>query len=105
MTRLADAVRGWSGVVAGVIAGALVLMLAVVVWPSGGDTKTATAYFSRTVHLYAGSDVVILGVQIGSPREGEPVGPQVRVTFAYKASQKVPADAHAVIIEPTIVAD
>ncbi|MFL6239337.1 MAG: MCE family protein [Actinomycetes bacterium] len=104
MRRLLGILHGWVAVIAGVVAAALVLMLAIVVWPSG-DTKTATAYFSRTVHLYAGSDVVVLGVKVGSVRSVKPVGAQVRVTFAYKASQKIPANVHAVIVEPTIVAD
>ena len=55
--------------------------------------------------MLAGSDVVVLGVKIGSVRSVQPAGSQVRVRFDYKASQKVPADAHAVILEPTIVAD
>jgi phospholipid/cholesterol/gamma-HCH transport system substrate-binding protein len=104
MTRLLSFLHGWVAVIAGVVAAALVFMLLVVVWPSG-DSKTATAYFSRTVHLYPGSDVVVLGVKIGSVSKVEPIGSQVRVTFDYSASQKVPADVHAVIIEPTIVAD
>src|SRR4051794_35955406 len=104
MRRLLSFLHGWVAVIAGVVAAALVFMLAVVVWPTS-DTKTATAYFSRTVHLFAGSDVVILGVKVGSVRKVEPVGDQVRVTFQYKKSQKIPADVHAVIVEPTIVAD
>src|SRR4051812_22350579 len=104
MRRLLSFLHGWVAVIAGVVAAALVLMLAMVVWPTTG-AKTATAYFSRTVHLYPGSDVVVLGVKIGTVRKVEPVGSQVRVTFDYKASQKVPADVHAVIVEPTIVAD
>src|SRR3954469_18281017 len=104
MRRLLAFLRGWVAVIAGVVAAALVLMLAVVVWPSG-DVKTATAYFSRTVHLYPGSDVVVLGVKVGSVSKVEPVGEQVRVTFQYQAKQKVPADVHAIIVEPTIVAD
>src|SRR3954470_1188262 len=104
MRRLLAFLRGWVAVIAGVVAAALVLMLAVVVWRRG-DVKTATAYFSRTVHLFPGSDVVVLGVKIGSVRKVEPEGSRVRGTFDYKASQKIPADVHAIIIEPTIVAD
>jgi phospholipid/cholesterol/gamma-HCH transport system substrate-binding protein len=102
--RLFAALRGWTGVTTAAVTAGLVLMLAWVVWPSG-DSKTATAYFSRTVHLYAGSDVVVLGVKIGTVRKVQPMGEQVRVTFSYKGSQKIPADVHAVIVEPTIVAD
>jgi phospholipid/cholesterol/gamma-HCH transport system substrate-binding protein len=57
------------------------------------------------VHLYPGSDVVVLGVKVGTVRSVKPDGTNVKVTFDYKASLKVPADVHAVIVEPTIVAD
>jgi phospholipid/cholesterol/gamma-HCH transport system substrate-binding protein len=104
VTRLLAALKGWTGIIAAVVSASLVLMLAWVVWPSS-NAKTATAYFTKTVHLYAGSDVVVLGVKVGSVTRVDPVGSQVRVTFSYDASQKVPADAHAIIVEPTIVAD
>jgi phospholipid/cholesterol/gamma-HCH transport system substrate-binding protein len=104
MTRLLSVLKGWTAVIAGLVATALVFTLIVVVWPSG-DTKTATAYFSRTVHLFPGSDVVVLGVKVGSVTSVTPDGSRVRVRFKYNAAQKIPADVHAVIVEPTIVAD
>src|SRR3954466_2544797 len=103
MSGLRRLLHGWAGLVGGVVV-AVLLALAYVAWPSG-DSKTATAYFTKTVHLYSGSDVVILGVKVGKVRTVDPVGDKVKVTFEYDASQKVPADAHAIIVEPTIVAD
>jgi phospholipid/cholesterol/gamma-HCH transport system substrate-binding protein len=104
MRGLFAAMRGWSGIAVAALVAGVIFLLAWAVWPSG-HSKTATAYFSRTVHLYAGSDVVVLGVKIGTVKKVEPAGEQVKVTFSYKASQKIPADVHAVIVEPTIVAD
>ena len=85
---------------------ALVLLLGlVVVLRGGGDTKTATAYFPRAVHVYADSEVSVLGVPVGKVRRVVPEGTQVRVDFEYDAKQKIPADAFAVFVEPTLVAD
>ena len=70
----------------------------------GPDVKTATAYFPRAVHVYADSEVSVLGVRIGKITRVLPQGTQVRVDFEYDASQKIPADAFAVFVEPTLVA-
>ncbi len=64
-----------------------------------------TAYFPRTVALYTGSDVRILGVPVGKVESVEPEGQQVKVTMTYEAEYDVPADAKAVIISPAIVGD
>jgi phospholipid/cholesterol/gamma-HCH transport system substrate-binding protein len=82
------------------------LLLAVIVfaWPSKAQ-KTATVYFSRTVHVYKGGDVDVLGVKVGSITGVHPEGDRVKVTIKYKASQRIPANASAVILTPTLVAD
>jgi phospholipid/cholesterol/gamma-HCH transport system substrate-binding protein len=82
------------------------LLLAIIVyaWPSKPQ-KTATVYFSRTVHVYKGGDVDVLGVKVGSITGVHPDGDRVKVTIRYNASQKVPANASAVILTPTLVAD
>ena len=69
------------------------------------DHKTATAYFPVAVHLYPGSDVDVLGVKIGSVESVTPDGDRVKVVITYDADRSVPADAVAVIGEPTLVAD
>jgi phospholipid/cholesterol/gamma-HCH transport system substrate-binding protein len=74
------------------------------VWPST-SSKTATVYFPRTVHLYQGSDVDVLGIKIGSITKVLPEGDRVRVDIKYKASRRIPANASAVILAPTLVAD
>jgi phospholipid/cholesterol/gamma-HCH transport system substrate-binding protein len=69
------------------------------------EQKTLTASFPRTVSLYEGSDVRILGVPVGKVETVTPTGTDVTVTMTYDAKYKVPADAEAVIITPAIVGD
>lgn len=91
-----------------VLAGAVAL--AVVAWvvvtlTTGSGTRTVTAYFPRAVGLYAGNDVRILGVKVGRVGSVKAEGDQVKVVMSYDAKYKVPADAAAVIVPPSIVSD
>jgi phospholipid/cholesterol/gamma-HCH transport system substrate-binding protein len=81
------------------------LVAAAVSWLGDEDTKTLTAHFPRTVSIYEGSDVRVLGVPIGQVDTVTPSGTDVVVTMSYDASVKVPADAAAVIVSPSIVGD
>lgn len=83
------------------------LIVAGAVWFFGGDsgTKTVTAYFPRTVSVYEGSDVRVLGVPVGTVDEVTPEGTQVKVVMTYDEEVKVPADAQAVIVSPSVVGD
>ncbi len=45
-----------------------------------------------------------MGLQVGTIDSIEPVGDQMKVTFHYDNKYKVPADASAVILNPTLVA-
>ena len=71
----------------------------------GDEQKTLTATFPRTVSLYQGSDVRILGVPVGKVDTVTPTGTDVTVTMSYDAKYKVPANAKAVIVSPAIVGD
>ena len=73
--------------------------------PSDDETKTVTAHFSRAVSIYEGSQVRILGVPVGTVTAVVPEGNSVRVEMEYDAEHKIPADAQAVIVTPTLVAD
>ncbi len=72
---------------------------------SGGQRKTLTASFPRTVSLYQGSDVRVLGVPIGTVDSVTPEGTDVVVKMSYDPKYKIPADAKAVIVSPSIVGD
>ena len=89
---------------------ARVIVLALVVAAAltmfrGEDRKTLTAHFPRTISIYEGSDVRVLGVPIGQVDKVTPSGTDVVVTMSYDAEVKIPADAKAVIIAPSIVGD
>ncbi|MBW8802008.1 MAG: MCE family protein, partial [Streptomyces sp.] len=71
----------------------------------GSDTKTFSADFTRAIGLYKHSDVRVLGVRIGEVSKITPEGDHVRVDMTYDASYKIPADAKAVILAPSIVSD
>jgi phospholipid/cholesterol/gamma-HCH transport system substrate-binding protein len=71
----------------------------------GTDTKTVTAHFPRAVSVYKGTEVRILGVPVGTVTDVIPEGNSVRVEMAYDAKYKVPPNAKAVIVTPTLVAD
>jgi len=72
---------------------------------SSEPTKTVTAHFPRSVSLYEGSEVKVLGVAVGSVDEVTPSGTEVVVKMSYDADVKIPDDAEAVIISPSIVGD
>lgn len=72
----------------------------------GGDTaRTVVAHFPRTISVYEGSDVRVLGVPVGTVTRVEPTGTDVAVTMTYDEEVKLPADAKAVIIAPSVVGD
>ncbi|MDN3296559.1 MCE family protein [Streptomyces ficellus] len=90
--------------VASVVALAVVAAGAVALWPQS-DPVRVTAYFPRTVGIYPGSDVRVLGVRIGEVEEITPQGERVRVVLRYDAERKVPAQANAAIINSSVVSD
>ena len=74
--------------------------------PQGGDdTQRVTAYFDRTVSLYKNSEVRVMGVNIGTVTAVVPEGDRVRVSMEYDSEYKLPADAKAAIVTPTLTAD
>lgn len=69
-----------------------------------GGTKVS-AYFGRTVGLYAGSSVRVLGIKVGEITAVTPAGDQVRVDMNVDAGVSIPADAGAVVVAPSLVSD
>lgn len=87
---------------------ALVLLLiggvvTVVRSASGIGRTTVIGYFADSTGLYNGDDVVILGVRVGKVEKIEPQPSRVKITFSYNAKYRVPADAKAVILSPSLV--
>jgi phospholipid/cholesterol/gamma-HCH transport system substrate-binding protein len=72
-------------------------------WRPGGTR--ITAYFGQAVGVYAGSDLRVLGVKVGTIDSVRPEGRQVRVTMSVDHGVAVPAGAVAVVVAPSVVAD
>lgn len=88
-----------------VVVGVLLVVSLIVVFRPGGETMKMTADFPRTVSLYEGSDVKILGVAVGKVDKVTPMGTKVRVEITYDKKYKVPAEAKAAVVSPSIVGD
>jgi phospholipid/cholesterol/gamma-HCH transport system substrate-binding protein len=84
---------------------ALVAAFGWTVFSGGDDTKKLTAHFPRTISIYEGSAVKVLGVAVGAVDKVTPSGTDVVVQMHYDADVNVPADAKAVIVSPSIVGD
>ena len=94
----------------GAIIGAVAVVLAVIAVTVGwnlykkASTTTVVAYFSDAMALYPNDRVQIMGVKVGKVDSIEPAGDKMRVTMSFDSKYKVPADATASILNPTIVA-
>jgi virulence factor Mce-like protein len=66
---------------------------------------TISAVFPDSVGLYLGNDVSVLGIKVGSVTAVHPEGTHVVVDLAVDPSVKIPADAGAVTLSPSVVTD
>ncbi|TYQ09275.1 UNVERIFIED_ORG: virulence factor Mce-like protein [Gordonia westfalica J30] len=85
----------------------LALVVAGALWwvfSSMGTTKI-TATFKRSVGIYSGSDVRILGVAVGKVDSVTPQGDTVKVTMTVDRGITLPEDVRAVQVIPSVVAD
>lgn len=64
---------------------------------------TVTAYFENSNGLYPGDDVRIAGVPVGKVESIAPQHRWAKITFWIDEKYKVPANATAVILSPTLV--
>jgi phospholipid/cholesterol/gamma-HCH transport system substrate-binding protein len=78
-------------------------IVAVVRSAAGGGHTNLIGYFEESTGTYPGDDVVILGVPVGKIEKIEPQPNRVKITFWYDDKYKVPADAKAVILSPSLV--
>ncbi|WGL52005.1 MCE family protein [Nocardioides sp. BP30] len=83
----------------------LVLATGITLLSRGSGDRTLTAHFPRTISIYTGSDVRVLGVPVGKVDKVTPDGTDVIVTMHYDKDVKVPQDAQAVIVAPSVVGD
>ena len=94
----------------GRIALAAVLVLALIagtfVMARGGVVVGRThlvAYFDNSNGIFVGDEVRIVGVPVGEIERIEPEPQRVKISFWLDDQYKVPADAKAVILSPTLV--
>jgi virulence factor Mce-like protein len=89
------------------IACVLALIVAAVLWWvfQNAGTRKISAYFDQTIGVYAGSDVRMLGVKIGTIDDVVPDGTKVRVDMSVDRSVRIPANADAVVVAPSVVSD
>lgn len=101
---MTDRLGGIGRILAVVAVLAVVVALVLVALPDQ-QKKYLTASYPRTVSLYEGSDVKIMGVPVGKVTSVKPSGTDVTVKMWYDAKYDVPSDVQAVIISPAIVGD
>ena len=92
-------------VIAALVVAVLVIIGVGKLFSGGGSNIKVTAHFTQTVGLYKGSTVRVLGVPVGKVTKLTPQGTTVQVTMSVKKSVKIPADAKAYIIPPSLVSD
>lgn len=78
-------------------------IVAVVRTMDGGDRTRVTAYFTTSTGIFTGDDVRILGVRVGEIETIEAEPERVKITFWVDGRFKVPAEAEAVILSPSLV--
>ena len=94
-----------SVIIASVIA-VLALVAAFVGWQLYQKliNNSVVAYFPVANALYPGDKVQIMGFRVGAIDKIEPAGDKMKVRFHYLSKYKVPANASAIILNPTLVA-
>jgi phospholipid/cholesterol/gamma-HCH transport system substrate-binding protein len=68
-------------------------------------SRRVSAVFPRTVSLFEGSDVRILGIKVGKVAKITPTGTAVRVDMEYDRAYSLPPDVKAVVISPSVIGD
>jgi phospholipid/cholesterol/gamma-HCH transport system substrate-binding protein len=91
------------------VATALVVVVAVAiavpVWRLRPAGRVLVAHFTRVVGVHEGSDVRVLGVRVGRVVTVRPQGATVRVEMRYDRDLRIPADALAIVVPPSVVSD
>jgi phospholipid/cholesterol/gamma-HCH transport system substrate-binding protein len=82
----------------------LVAGITVLARPVGAGRTELIGYFDNSNGLFAGDNVVVLGVPVGNVDRIEAQPRRVKITFHVNRPYQVPADAKAVIISPSLVA-
>lgn len=89
------------------IACVLALVVTAALWWvfAGMNGRRVTAHFAAAVGVYPGGDVRVLGVKVGTIDEVTPEGRTVKVVFTLDRDVRVPENAQAVVVSPSVVSD
>ncbi len=93
-----------AALIATAVAIVVLMGAAIVFWPHDSRVRV-TAHLASAVGLYPGSDVRILGVPVGRVDSVTPEGTTVKVVFEYDGKYRVPAQAKAAVVAPSLVSD
>lgn len=75
-------------------------------WVTLGRAGTVlTAYFDRTVGVYPGSDVRVLGITVGEVDTVRPRGGRVKVELTVDREVPIAANVRAAVVTPSMVSD
>ncbi|MET3860497.1 phospholipid/cholesterol/gamma-HCH transport system substrate-binding protein [Dietzia sp. 2505] len=95
--------------VVAILAVALAAVLALTYLLSGargdGGRQVITAEFTSAEGVYVGSQVRIVGVEVGIVEKVEPTGDVARVQLSLDPGTRLPADVGAVVMNPAVIAD
>ncbi len=83
----------------------ILLAVAFFVFTKEDRGRTLTVQFPSAISIFKGSEVRVMGVKIGDVTSVVPQGDHVRVELRYNEKYKLPKDAKAAIVMPTLVAD
>lgn len=91
---------GLAVVLVGVLIGGIVTAVRAL---QAANRTHVTAYFANSTGIFVGDEVRILGVRVGEIDTIEAQPQQVKITFWVDDKYKVPAEAKAVILSPSLV--
>jgi phospholipid/cholesterol/gamma-HCH transport system substrate-binding protein len=97
--------RGLIALISGLVVVALIAVGVVIEVQKHNDRIHITAYFSESNGIYVGNHVDILGLPIGSVSSVSPEPGRVKVVLSLPKGTKVPANAYAVIVPPSVISD
>jgi phospholipid/cholesterol/gamma-HCH transport system substrate-binding protein len=91
--------------VAALVVVAVVVLAYLLSGASTDDRVRLTADFASADGVYAGSQVRMVGVEVGLVEKVEPLGDVVRVHLTLDPGTRLPEDVGAVVMNPAVIAD
>ena len=83
----------------------LCLVAAACSGPAGDSPQTVSAIFPTASNLFVGSEVRVMGIQVGQVTDIVPEGPTVRVVMEVTQDQPLPADVGAALVPMSLLGE